>query len=90
MAEERIFLKSGDLRIEALLEDLQVVKGVVVTHPHPLYGGEMHNNVVEAIVQAYRKRGHSTLRFNFRGAGGSQGSYDNGLGEQEDVRAALR
>jgi alpha/beta superfamily hydrolase len=44
---------------------------------------------VEAVVEAYREKGYSTLRFNFRGTGASQGSYDNGKGEQEDVAAAL-
>ena len=89
MAEEHIFIKSGELKIEGLLEDLPGDRGVVVTHPHPLYGGEMRNNVVEAIVQAYREEGYSTLRINFRGVGRSQGKHDDGIGEQEDVRAAL-
>ena len=90
MAEEQIFFDSEGLKIEGLLENLKGEKGVVVTHPHPLYGGEMHNNVVEAITQAYHGQGYSTLRFNFRGVGRSEGSYDDGRGEQEDVRAALK
>jgi len=90
MAEEKIFFDSEGLKIEGLLEDLSGEKGVVVTHPHPLYGGEMRNNVVEAIIQAYRADGYSTLRFNFRGVGKSEGSYDDGRGEQEDVGAALK
>ena len=49
MAEERVFISSGELQIEGLLENLPGDKGVVVTHPHPLYGGDMYNNVVEAI-----------------------------------------
>ncbi len=89
MAEEKILIDSGGLQIEGLLENLPGDKGVVVTHPHPLYGGAMHNNVVEAIVEAYRKKGYSTLRFNFRGVGGSQGTHDNGIGEQEDIGAAI-
>jgi len=64
-------------------------KGVVATHPHPLYGGAMHNNVVEAVVRAYAEKGHATLRFNFRGVGRSQGSHNQGVGEQEDVQAAV-
>ncbi|MEW6665545.1 MAG: alpha/beta fold hydrolase [Thermodesulfobacteriota bacterium] len=87
--EERVFIDSGGMKLEGLLEDLPGEKGVVVTHPHPLYGGEMHNNVVEAVVKAYRAKGYTTLRFNFRGVGGSQGSYDEGRGEQDDVAAAL-
>ncbi len=89
MPEERVFFESGGLKIEGLLESLHGDRGVVITHPHPLYGGDMFNNVVEAIAQAYREKGHSTLRFNFRGVGQSEGEYDNGSGEQENVRAAL-
>jgi hypothetical protein len=90
MTEEHIIINSGNLKIEGLLENLSGDKGVVVTHPHPLYGGDMYNNVVEEVVQAYREKEYSTLRFNFRGVGSSQGVYDNAIGEQEDVRAALR
>jgi len=89
MAEERIFFKSGRLKIEGLLESRHSDRGVVITHPHPLYGGDMLNNVVEAIAQAYQEKGHSTLRFNFSGVSQSEGEYDNGIGEQENVRAAL-
>jgi len=60
-----------------------------MTHPHPLYGGDMHNHVVEAIVQAYRENNYTTLRFNFRGIGRSEGNHDNGGGERTDVRAAI-
>jgi uncharacterized protein len=89
MAEKRLFIRSGDLQLEALLEELPGTKGVVVTHPHPLYGGEMRNPVVENVVRIYRERGYTTLRFNFRGVGGSQGSHDQGRGEQGDVEAGL-
>jgi alpha/beta superfamily hydrolase len=60
----------------------------LITHPHPLYGGSMHNNVVEALVQGASQAGWAALRFNFRGTGGSGGSHDNGQGEQDDVIAA--
>ena len=63
--------------------------GVVVAHPHPQYGGDMHNNVVHAISRAAADAGAATLRFNFRGAGASEGRYDEGRGEQQDVAAAL-
>jgi uncharacterized protein len=89
MTEEKVFFQAGDVKIEGLLHDVPGDKGVVVTHPHPLYGGDMNNNVVETIVQAYREKGYTTLRFNFRGMGQSTGSYDEGVGEQEDVKAAL-
>ena len=90
MAEERIFIDAGGVKLEGLLDHLSDERGVVVTHPHPLYGGTMHNNVVKGIVRAYRKKGYSTLRFNFRGVERSEGDHDNGVGEQEDVRSALK
>ena len=89
MKEERVVFTSQKLTIEGLISESQGQKGVVVTHPHPLYGGSMNNNVVESVVQSYRKKGYTTLRFNFRGVGESGGVYDNGTGEQEDVRAAV-
>ena len=89
MDEELIFFAADAIKIEGLLRMKPGDKGVVVTHPHPLYGGSMHNNVVESLVQVYQQAGYTTLRFNFRGVGGSQGEYDNGHGEQEDVMAAL-
>jgi uncharacterized protein len=90
MAEELIFFESEGLKIEAMLEEVQGEKGVVLSHPHPLYGGTMHNNVVRALAHAYQEEGHSTLRFNFRGVEQSEGDYGNGIGEQADVQAALK
>ena len=63
--------------------------GAVVCHPHPLYGGDMDNPVVTAVARACADAGVATLRFNFRGVGGSGGVWDEGRGEQDDVRAAL-
>jgi alpha/beta superfamily hydrolase len=62
---------------------------VVVCHPHPLYGGNMDNNVVTAICAALAGGSIAALRFNFRGAGNSGGSFNDGPGEQADLRAAL-
>jgi len=87
--EEKIAFSSGSYALEGLLQKNSDTSGVVITHPHPLYGGSMHNNVVLAISEAYQKMGCTTLRFNFRGVGGSRGGYGDGLGEQEDVRAAI-
>ena len=87
--EEKISFLSDGYEIEGRFEKSSLQKGVVITHPHPLYGGDMHNNVVAAIARLYCQKGYTTLRFNFRGVGNSQGSHDNGLGEQEDVRAAV-
>ncbi len=61
----------------------------VVCHPHPQFGGTMHNKVAFRISQALGDCGIPSLRFNFRGVGRSSGTYDNGRGEQADVRAAL-
>lgn len=63
--------------------------GVVVCHPHPLYGGDMDSAVVVATVQACAACGLATLRFNFRGTGSSGGRHDGGRGERADVAAAL-
>lgn len=90
MKEEKIRFHSKGLSIEGLLNMQGGERGVVITHPHPLYGGTMHNQVVETLVTIYQDKGFSTLRFNFRGAGDSEGSYDHGKGEKEDVRSALR
>jgi uncharacterized protein len=90
MAEERVSFAADGLKIEGLLADSRGEKGVVVSHPHPLYGGTMHNNVVRAVVHAYQDEGYSTLRFNFRGVESSEGTFGNGVGEQEDVKAALQ
>ena len=86
---ERISFLSEEYEIEGLLNQRDEKKGVVVTHPHPLYGGDMYNLVVESIVYVYHMKGYSTLKFNFRGVGRSQGAYDNGIGEQKDVLSAL-
>jgi alpha/beta superfamily hydrolase len=61
----------------------------VFAHPHPLDGGTMHNKVVYRAAQALHRAGYATLRFNFRGAGASEGAHDHGRGEVDDVRAAI-
>lgn len=61
----------------------------VVCHPHPLHGGTMHTKAVYRAAQGLNEAGLATLRFNFRGVGTSTGSHDDGVGEQDDVRAAL-
>jgi uncharacterized protein len=63
--------------------------GVVVSHPHPLYGGDMDSPVVARMVEVCTSRGLATLRFNFRGVGDSTGRHDDGRGEQDDIRASL-
>jgi alpha/beta superfamily hydrolase len=79
-------------RIEALLEepeDAAPRMSAVVCHPHPLYGGTMHNKVVYRLARGLRRSGIAVLRFNFRGVGGSTGEHGHLEGEIEDARAAL-
>lgn len=61
----------------------------VICHPHPLHGGTMHTKAVFRAAQAFTEAGYLALRFNFRGVGTSTGSHEEGIGEQDDVRAAL-
>jgi alpha/beta superfamily hydrolase len=88
LMENKITFESGGIQIEGLLHQ-NSEKGVIVTHPHPLYGGDMYNPVVETISDAFRKRQFTTLRFNFRGVGGSQGTFAEGIGELEDLKNAF-
>ena len=89
MKERRIEIIGNDLTLEGLYHGKQGAHGVVITHPHPQYGGDMTSPVVEAIAEAYQRRGYTTLRFNFRGTGGSGGHFAHGIGEQDDVQAAV-
>jgi len=88
---ESIDLAGPAGRLEALLNlgSPNAEYTAVVAHPHPLFGGTMHNKVAFHAMKALNSFGFSVLRFNFRGAGTSQGTHDNGFGEVEDVRAAL-
>ena len=80
--------------LEALLDEpkssSRIGRAVVVCHPHPQYGGTMHNKVVYRMARGARRAGAAVLRFNFRGVGASSGTYDAGRGEQDDLRAAMR
>ncbi|HXW63394.1 MAG TPA: alpha/beta fold hydrolase [Candidatus Acidoferrales bacterium] len=88
----RFFLEGPAGRLEALLWTAAVADPsfvAVVCHPHPLFGGTMHNKVVYHTARTLHHLGAAVLRFNFRGAGQSQGEHAQGIGEQNDVRAAL-
>ena len=92
MKSKRVIFPCGDLRLEG---ELHLPEGegpfpvVTICHPHPLYGGDMDNNVVMAVYFALVKSSIAALRFNFRGTGNSSGSYGEGVGEQDDLQAAL-
>ena len=58
----------------------------IISHPHPLYGGTMTNKVVSILAKTFAELGAITVRFNFRGVGESEGQYDNGIGEAEDLQ----
>jgi alpha/beta superfamily hydrolase len=78
--------------LEAILEtpaDGAALGAVLVCHPHPQYGGTMHNKVVHTVARAFLRMGFSALRFNFRGTEGSAGVYDDGIGELDDALHAL-
>jgi len=86
------FLAGAAGRLEAMLwtvPEAQPALAAVVCHPHPLFGGTMHNKVVYQAAKALHLRGIPVLRFNFRGAGQSEGVHDRGVGEQDDVSTAL-
>jgi alpha/beta superfamily hydrolase len=88
---ESFFLAGDAGKLEALLNfgAPDAAYACVVCHPHPLYGGTMHNKVVFHAMKALNAFGFPVLRFNFRGVGTSAGAHDNGRGEIADVKVAL-
>ncbi len=90
MNEIQVSFRSGDLTLEGMIANPGGgAAAAVVCHPHPMYGGSMHNNVVDAVVVAMCEAGYATLRFNFRGVGSSEGEHDGGPGEVDDAVAAM-
>ena len=87
-----LFLEGPAGRLESLLNTgaENATHAAVVCHPHPLFGGTLHNKVVFHTMKALNSFGFPVLRFNFRGTGLSQGEHDYGGGEVEDVRTALK
>ena len=86
--ERAITIDSDGLRLEGALREGNGAIAVLMLHPHPQYGGDMSNHVVTAACDALAALGAATLRFNFRGTGRSEGTYDGGGGEANDARAA--
>ncbi|MEM1657856.1 MAG: dienelactone hydrolase family protein [Candidatus Jordarchaeales archaeon] len=92
MHVERVRIPSGTITLEGEIGKPEKFNGkiaAVICHPHPLFGGTMHNNVVSALFYTLPENGIVALRFNFRGVDGSQGEYENGIGEKEDVNSAI-
>jgi uncharacterized protein len=85
------FLNGPAGKLEALLNEgrPEAAHAGLVCHPHPMYGGTVHNKVVYRAMKALHGFGFPVLRFNFRGAGLSEGEHDRGRGEVDDVRAAI-
>lgn len=82
---------AGDIEVLTTVPAINPPKAsVIICHPHPLYGGTMHNKVVSTLARAFNNLGLRTLRFNFRGIGKSAGMYDEGRGEAEDVIALAK
>jgi len=82
----------GGVNAEGLVERGRAVglrAAVVLAHPHPQYGGSMHTKVVYQAAKAFARIGCAVLRFNFRGVGTSEGSWDEGRGEMDDFRAGV-
>ncbi len=82
---------SGVLECVCDLPALGTYKGTaVISHPHPLYGGTMHNKVVQTLAKAFVQNGWRAIRFNFRGVGASAGVYDEGRGEVDDLMSVIQ
>lgn len=90
-ASNALFIPGPAGPLEALAENFDHIdQGVlVVCHPHPQHGGTLHNKVVHSLARAGHELGLASLRFNYRGVGQSEGSYDEGRGETDDLLAVL-
>jgi alpha/beta superfamily hydrolase len=92
MKKMRVSFPSGGLVLEGILAipiSTGPLPAVVVCHPHPLHGGSMDNNVVYSLSESLTQTSLISFRFNFRGVCGSQGEFGQGIGELEDVKAAI-
>jgi alpha/beta superfamily hydrolase len=89
---ERLELAGAAGRIELLRDQPPgVARGTaVIAHPHPLFGGTMDNKVVQTLARAFVQCGWAALRFNFRGVGSSEGAYDEGRGEAQDLQQVVQ
>ena len=91
--KEKILFKSTDgysLTGEIFRPDTAAVGTVILCHPHPLYGGNMNNNVVDTLWNSLPGDGFLSFRFNFRGVGSSEGNFEEGIGETHDLKGAIQ
>ena len=87
---EHLVLQGEAGAIEALRDAAAAARGIaVLAHPHPLFGGTMHNKVVQTLARAFVQCGYTVVRFNFRGVGESAGTHDEGRGELADLLAVV-
>lgn len=90
---QKLSMKGPAGQLEVQIDEPQAnqqSKGTaIVAHPHPLFGGDMHNKVVQTVAKAFVAAGWRAVRFNFRGVGQSEGAYAEGLGETEDLLAVI-
>ncbi len=88
---EMVFIPGPEGELEGIYSYVtrNVSHLAILCHPHPLYGGTMHNKVIYTVAMALSQAGYATVRFNFRGVGRSQGSFNYGIGEQRDVEAVI-
>ena len=89
LEEQPFSLTSEGWLLEGAMHEGTGALAAVVLHPHPQYGGDMDSHVVTSICAALAAKGGATLRFNFRGAGRSEGRFDHGRGEANDARCAV-
>ncbi len=93
MKQQHTTFTSGNLKLEGVLylpEGSGPFPAVIICHPHPLYGGSMDNNVVDAVCEALVQASIAAFKFNFRGVGRSQGRYEEGRVEGEDAKNAVK
>lgn len=93
ISKNDVLIPCGDIILEGILEfpetPVKLPQAALILHPHPLYGGNMFNNVTSSISSGLLDHGIATLRFNFRGVGKSAGTHGDGVDEIKDVLAAI-
>jgi hypothetical protein len=87
--EKRISIPNKKNRIDAYVDFRHETRAIIIMHPHSLMGGDMDNPLVQLTQHVFAEKSLTTLRFNFRGVGKSSGRFDDGIGEQDDVKAVM-